>query len=167
MGGQDRLSDAGKELPTHQRSGEDLEQLQLSLPTTRAFLYRASSGYRGRRGRGASPTIIAVPLFNTYKSCVSCKARVESTTPPLGRCSRCSILQRVDRCGEQVSAKLMLQQPDSTTTRTLSEFGSLAAPANCSSNRGHCREPPIDALPVAALTYNNNNVITTVTYSQN
>ena len=43
-----------------------------------------------------SPIIIAVPLFNTYKSCVSCKARVESTTPPLRRCSRCSILQRVD-----------------------------------------------------------------------
>ena len=32
--------------------------------------------------------IAAIPLFNTYKSCVSCRVRVESTTPQLGCCTK-------------------------------------------------------------------------------
>ena len=52
--------------------------------------------------------IIGVPQLDSYKSCLMCKARVEPMEPPLGRCSKCSVMQRFDLCPEQCSAKLLL-----------------------------------------------------------
>ena len=52
--------------------------------------------------------ITRVPQLDSYKACLSCKARVEPSSPPLGRCSKCTMLQRFDICPEQMSAKLMV-----------------------------------------------------------
>ena len=40
-------------------------------------------------------TIIGVPHLDKYKACLQCKARVETQTPPLGRCSKvdCMMMQ--------------------------------------------------------------------------
>ena len=54
--------------------------------------------------------IIGVPQLDSYKVCLKCKAHVEPLTPPLGRCSKlgCSVMQRYDRCPNQLSSKLMV-----------------------------------------------------------
>ena len=55
----------------------------------------------------SNPEIIGVPQLDTYKACLKCKARVEPVTLPLGRCSKvgCSMMQRYDRCPNQLSAQ--------------------------------------------------------------
>ena len=55
-------------------------------------------------------TVVGVPYLGSYKACLSCKARVEPQTPPLGKCSKvdCQMMQRYDLCAEQTTAKLML-----------------------------------------------------------
>ena len=55
-------------------------------------------------------TIIGVPLLDTHRACLQCKARVEPLTPPLGRCSRadCKMMQRYDLCAQHTTAKLLL-----------------------------------------------------------
>lgn len=109
------------------------------------------------------PVVVAVQLFDTYKSCLICKARVECTSPPLGRCTKCSMLQRIDHCGEQVSAKLILQEANSPTTKTLSGFGSLLQQLA----RGEVTaETLLNCPPLTTLTYNKNGVITGVQRNQ-
>ena len=58
----------------------------------------------------SNPETIGVLQLDTYKACLKCKARVEPLTPPLGRCSNvgCSMMQRYDRCPNQLSAKLLV-----------------------------------------------------------
>ena len=53
--------------------------------------------------------IVAVLQLDAYCSCLRCKARVEPSSPPLGRCSKvdCAMLQRYDVCPEHTSTKLL------------------------------------------------------------
>ncbi len=48
--------------------------------------------------------IVAVQELNKYRSCFSCKARVEPVQKGLGRCSKedCQMLQKYDVCPEQL-----------------------------------------------------------------
>ena len=54
--------------------------------------------------------IVGVPLLDSYKACLLCKARVEPITPPNGKCTKadCEMLQHYDLCSYQASAKLLL-----------------------------------------------------------
>ena len=71
----------------------------------------------------ANPLVIAVPQLDSYKSCLVCKARVESSTPPLGECSKCSTMQQYDLCTNQLSARLMVKTESETLT--LHAFGKI------------------------------------------
>ena len=53
---------------------------------------------------------IAVVLLDYYKSCISCRARVETTKPPLGRYSKCCMMQHMEHCAEQTTAKLIVKE---------------------------------------------------------
>ena len=80
-----------------------------------------------------SAVIIGVPQLDSYKSCLACKARVEpdaieADKPPLGRCTKCGMLQRFNQCSEQLSAKLIVMQEYvgcSPLTKTLHAFGKI------------------------------------------
>ena len=54
--------------------------------------------------------IVGVPLLDSYKACLLCKARVEPLTPPNGKCTKanCEMFQHYDLCADQASAKLLL-----------------------------------------------------------
>ena len=53
-------------------------------------------------------TLIGVIQLHSYQACMKCKARVERVNPPIGNCSKCSILQRIDKCAKQLSAKILI-----------------------------------------------------------
>ena len=55
-------------------------------------------------------TVAGVPYFDTYKSCLQCKARFEPHTERLGKCSKmdCMMMQRFDLCPQHTTAKLLL-----------------------------------------------------------
>ena len=54
--------------------------------------------------------IVGIPQLHSYNASLQCMARVEPLTPPLGRCSKpdCGMIQQLDICTSQVSAKLLL-----------------------------------------------------------
>lgn len=68
--------------------------------------------------------IAAVVSLDTYKACISCKARVEATNASIGACSKCSMMQRINSCNDQLSAKLILEDDNGHATM-LSVFGSM------------------------------------------
>ena len=69
-------------------------------------------------------TVAGVPYFNTYKSCLQCKARVEPHTEDLGKCSKvdCMMMQRYDLCPEHTTAKLMLLYRKDGVQKTVFAF---------------------------------------------
>ena len=73
--------------------------------------------------------IIGVPQLDSYKACLTCKARVEPESPPLGRCSKCGMMQRFDMCPQQMSAKLLFMKrypgDPQPTVKTLHAFGRI------------------------------------------
>ena len=54
--------------------------------------------------------VIAVVLLDSYNSCISSCARVETTEPPLGRCSKCCMMQHIEHCAEQMIAKVIIKE---------------------------------------------------------
>ena len=44
-----------------------------------------------------------VKYFDTYRACY---AKVNPTTDTIGKCTRCQSIQRLDKCSEQISAKI-------------------------------------------------------------
>ena len=67
-------------------------------------------------------TVAGVPYFDTYKSCLQCKARVEPHTERLGKCSKCMMMQRFDICTQHTTVKLMLLYDDDGEKRTVFAF---------------------------------------------
>ncbi len=68
--------------------------------------------------------IVAIVTLDCYKSCLRCKARVEGVEDLIGICSKCGIHQRVDKCSDHLTGKLLLQEQGNDKTLTLSAFGS-------------------------------------------
>ena len=58
-------------------------------------------------------TLVGVIQLDSYQACMNCKARVETVNPPIGNCSKCSMLQRIDKCAKQLSAKLLFDSAGS------------------------------------------------------
>ena len=106
-------------------------------------------------------TIIAVIHFGTYKGCLVCKARVESTNPPLGRCTKCSILQCMEKCPDQLSAKLVFESGGSTMT--LHAFGAiLHRMARVDTAAEVTEETLLNSGMINTIFYNEKNIITAI-----
>ena len=69
-------------------------------------------------------TVAGVPYFDTYKSCLQCKARVEPNSERLGKCSKpeCRMMQRLDLCVQHTTAKLMVLCEDEGVQKTAFAF---------------------------------------------
>lgn len=105
-------------------------------------------------------SIIAVISLDTYKSCLACKARVESTSPPLGRCSKCSMMQRVDKCADQLSAKLLIEGA-ADQVLTLCAFGTLLhRMCQVETASDVTQDALLKAPPFSNITYSEKAVIT-------
>ena len=61
-----------------------------------------------------------VKFFDSYKGCHTCKGKVTPTTEKVGKCNRCNSIQRLDKCYDQVTAKLELG--NDTEFKVLSSF---------------------------------------------
>ena len=64
-------------------------------------------------------TLVGVIQLDSYQACMNCKARVETVNPPIGNCSKCSMLQRIDKCAKQLSAKLLFDSAGSNIRKAL------------------------------------------------
>ena len=54
--------------------------------------------------------IIGVSSVESYRACMFCKAKVEtSSSKNIAKCSKCYVSQRYDRCTEEMNAKLMVE----------------------------------------------------------
>ena len=105
--------------------------------------------------------IIGVLSLDSYKSCFSCKARVESTSPPFGRCTKCCIMVRMDKCGDQLTAKLVFEEGRGATSNPLSVFGALLQQmCSVSTPREVTQEALLRAPPFRTVTYNDRHVVT-------
>ena len=66
--------------------------------------------------------VVGVQRLDMYSACLACKAKVSPTSEILGSCSKCDMVQRIDRCKKQLSAKLIIA--DGAEYITLNAFGS-------------------------------------------
>ena len=69
-------------------------------------------------------TVAGVPYFDTYKSCLQSKARVEPHTDCLGKCSNMDfvMMQRFDLCPQETTAKFMLLYGEDGEQRKMFAF---------------------------------------------
>lgn len=74
---------------------------------------------------------------------------------PLGRCSKCSLMQRSDKCVEQLSAKLIVQE--GATTKQLHAFGRILQ--DIAGTDEVTQEALLLSEPISSLIYNVNDVI--------
>ena len=65
--------------------------------------------------------IIAVPVYKSYAACLTGKAKVEPKTATVEYCTKCAMPQRLDKCANQLSAKIIMQAD--TQQMTLQVFG--------------------------------------------
>lgn len=108
--------------------------------------------------------IIGVRKFENYMSCLEsdCEGQVTQVQSLIGKCSECSMPQRIDRCSHQLFAELLVQEEQDTQRHvTLSGCGEvLCKIADILSDV--TAETLLNAAPFS-VTYNNKNVITEVT----
>ena len=102
--------------------------------------------------------IIGVLQLDSYKSCLRCKARVESTTPPLGRCTKsdCAMLQRFDICAPHMSAKLLLMS--GINTYSLYAYGNIIK--ELASDNDIIETALLNVAKLLNITFDKNNFIT-------
>ena len=59
----------------------------------------------------AAAEVIGVMTLESYFACLSCKSKVTPITSRLGCCTKCQMMQSVDRCANQLNAKLIITPP--------------------------------------------------------
>lgn len=104
--------------------------------------------------------IVAVLQLDAYRSCLRCKARVEPSSPPLGRCSKvdCAMLQRYDACPEHTSTKLLCSVD--SNMRSMYTFGQTVQDLACiTDNSAVTEEALLKSPPFKSVTINANNII--------
>ena len=107
--------------------------------------------------------IVGIPQLHKYRSCLRCKARVEPCNPPFARCSKedCQMFQRYDICPSQISAKLLVMVNSSFLT--FFAYGKTVLDlAGCTGDEV-TEESLLQIPPLATITYNSQNVITSFT----
>lgn len=62
--------------------------------------------------------VLGVASIDTYVSCMKCNCKVlrDEEKPALGRCTKCGMLQCLDRCKEQVSAQILFEEGNGVLT---------------------------------------------------
>ena len=62
--------------------------------------------------------VVGVPVLDTYLSCLKCSCKVVAKKEMigLGRCGKCGMLQRLDRCKSQMSAQLLIEVDNTVLT---------------------------------------------------
>ena len=104
-------------------------------------------------------TLIGIMQLDSYQACMNCEARVEKINPPIGNCSKCSMLQRINKCAKQLSAKLHFDSAGSNIS--LHAFTSvllMIAGHNNTVNDSLCltvtQEQLLSCPPFSKVTYN-------------
>ena len=107
--------------------------------------------------------VTGVPQLDSYKACLGCKARVEPSSPSLGRCSKCAMLQRFDICPEQMLAKLVvmsLARPRGPV-KQLHALGKIVQDlAEREDTDSITQNALLTSRPVEHISFNERNVIT-------
>ena len=102
--------------------------------------------------------VAAVIKLDTYAACIACKSKVQQNSDKLGRCTKCSTMQCLSKCTQQMSAKLVIANNTATEFLTLLAFGTNVS--DIAMNMNVTEEQLLEAPPFT-FTYNN-NVITSV-----
>lgn len=53
-------------------------------------------------------TVVGVLFIANTKACITCKGKIQEITPQIGRCTKCNMMQRLERCTKQLYAKLLV-----------------------------------------------------------
>ena len=112
--------------------------------------------------------IVALPQLTKYKSCMHCKARVESSNPPFGRCSKenCNMYQKYDVCKMQLSVKLLFMNNNGEQV-ALYAFGQTVLDlAKARETEVICEEAFLQLPPLSSITFNKQNMIIKFTHSE-
>lgn len=59
---------------------------------------------------------VDVLYIGSHPSCKSCKAKIDPVTDKIGKCTRCMMSQRLDKCPCKLSAKLMISAGETSIT---------------------------------------------------
>ena len=86
-----------------------------------------------------------------------CKARVEPTLPPVGECTKCGTMQRIDLCNEQLSIR------SGSENLALHAFGKLVEDLCSAPSGGDVTTDALLSAPaMSRLTFNSSKIITSV-----
>ena len=103
--------------------------------------------------------VVGVLTLGSYPACIAqaCKSKVTPTSGKLGCCSKCEMMQHIERCKKQLSAKVVIA--DGANYLTLNVFGTNVIDI--------AQQEDVDAnvllsAPSFTMTYEN-NVITSIT----
>ena len=105
--------------------------------------------------------IIDVSQLGIHKICLRCKARVELSTSTMGRCSKssCAILQRYNRCTDQLCAKMMFMA--GSRIHSLTAYGQVVKDlAEVTDDAAVTEEILMNSSRLSTVTYNEKSVIT-------
>lgn len=64
-------------------------------------------------------TIVGVVSSTKFLSCVSCAAKVTQTNIGIGQCEKCLLKQKLGRCKESNTAKVLIENADSKEVKTV------------------------------------------------
>ena len=65
--------------------------------------------------------VVGVSHISSNSMCISCSGKVEGTTGMIGQCTKCSTVQRLDRCKKQLCCKVVLRN-DNGQSKDLNVF---------------------------------------------
>lgn len=72
--------------------------------------------------------VAGVILLDTYSSCFRCKGKVALNSGTVGKCSKCNMTLRADKCTQEMSAKLVVeggQKEEKAVSKDLSVFSAI------------------------------------------
>ncbi len=116
--------------------------------------------------------IVGVSRLDEYSACMTCAARVEPLTPPLGKCTSidCQMIQVYDLCKTQVSAKVLLRfagDDGAVDHVACSAYGEIVNQlANLPSNHTVTVKELLMAKPISQIDYITNKKIIVVVVHQ-
>lgn len=67
--------------------------------------------------------IVGVANLQAFKSCIACSAKVEEQDDKLAKCSKCDMIQALDRCKSKMSGRIVVKHGDQCST--LSAFDEI------------------------------------------
>ena len=109
--------------------------------------------------------VTAVADFVQGRVCISCQCNVEPINERIGRCTQCSITQRLDKCSKSMSANIIVQY--NGRVRTFNAFLPMiqAITENDTIDEDTDPDKVVESLLMASVfnfTFTYNNTITSV-----